>query len=104
LAIALSTQPDIEIVGSSPDGPTGQELFDDTRTDVLLLWVPWRERPFEQVTLYRRQAPTTRIVGLSTHVTIRNQMLAAGVDAIVDEADGVESLLAAIRQVATPTD
>lgn len=100
LAVALSAEPDIEVVGESPEGAVGMERLEESRADVLVLWVPWRERPFEEITRYRRAAPTTRIVGLYSHTSIRNEMLAAGADAVVDEEDGLGPLLEAIRRVA----
>ena len=44
LAVALSAQLDIKVVEESPEGAAGLEHFDDSRADVLVLWVPWRER------------------------------------------------------------
>ncbi len=99
LTAALAREPDIAIVEVSPEGGTGLERFDDRRADVLILWVPWRERPFEEITRYRREAPTTRIIGLYTHSTVRNEMIAAGADAVIDEADGLAPLIDAIRRL-----
>ena len=98
LAIALQREPDIEVVEVSPEGASGLEAVDDGRCDVLILWVPWRTEPFTEITRYRRAVPTSRIIGLYTHSSIRNQMIAAGADAVVDEADGLQPLLDAIRQ------
>lgn len=99
LAVALAREPDIQIVEISPEGAAGLERFDDGRADVLVLSVPWRERPFEEITRYRREAPTTRIIGLYAHSTVRNEMIAAGADAVVDEADGIAPLVDAIRRL-----
>lgn len=99
LALALSHQPDIDVVEESPEGAIGLEAFDDRRADVLVLWVPWRERPFEEMTRYRRAAPTTKIVGLYTDGSIKREMISAGADAVVDEADGLAPLLDAIRHL-----
>ncbi len=100
LAIALQRESDIEVVDVSPEGAVGLEAVDDGGIDVLILWVPWRTEPFIEITRYRRAAPTSRIIGLYTHSSIRNQMIAAGADAVVDEADGLRPLLDAIRQFA----
>ena len=99
LAVALAQEPDLKVVETSPEGAVGLEAVDDSRADVLLLWVPWRLEPFNEITRYRRAAPTTKIIGLYTHSSMRNQMIAAGADAVIDEGDGLESLLATIRQV-----
>lgn len=100
VAFALSHEPDIKVVEVSPEGRAGLDAFDDDAVDVLILWVPWPEPPFEEVTRYRKKAPTTRIVGLYTHTKMRNEMIAAGADEVVDEAAGLAPLLAAIRRVA----
>ena len=74
--------------------------MDDARIDVLVLAVSPREHAFEEVTRYRRLTPTTKIVGIYRTRRVRNEMIAAGVDATVDELDGLGVLLAAVRRVA----
>ncbi len=104
LSFALSREPDIEVIEISPEGAAGLEAVSDTRADVLVLWVPWRTQPFDEITRYRRAAPSMKIVGLFTHSSVRNEMIAAGADAVVDEADGLAPLVEAIRQVAPDLD
>jgi DNA-binding NarL/FixJ family response regulator len=99
LAAALAHETDIEVVEVSPEGAAGLDAFDDRRADVLILWVPWRTKPFDEIARYRRAAPTTKIVGLYTHSSVRNEMIAAGADEVVDEADGMAPLLGAIRRL-----
>jgi DNA-binding NarL/FixJ family response regulator len=100
LSLALSREPEIEVIEISPEGATGLEAVADSRADVLILWVPWRTQPFDEITRYRRAAPAMKIVGLFTHSSVRNEMIAAGADAVVDEADGLATLIEAVRRVA----
>lgn len=100
LAIALSREPGIEIAEISPEGAAGLEAVSEERADVLVLWVPWRTQPFDEIKRYRRAAPGMKIVGLFTHSSVRNEMIAAGADAVVDEADGLAPLIDALRRVA----
>lgn len=100
LAIALDREPGIETVEMSPEGATGLEAVSDGHADVLVLWVPWRTQPFDEIARHRRAAPGMKIVGLYTHTSVRNEMIAAGADTAVDEADGLDSLIEAIRRVA----
>jgi DNA-binding NarL/FixJ family response regulator len=104
LSIALSREPDFELIEISPEGAVGLEAVAEARPDVLVLWVPWRTQPFDEITRYRAAAPETRIVGLFTHSSVRNEMIAAGADAVVDEADGLAPLIEAIRRVAPTRD
>jgi DNA-binding NarL/FixJ family response regulator len=104
VGLALSREPRIEVVESSPEGAAGLEAVSDERADVLVLWVPWRTQPFDEITRYRRAAPSMKIVGLFTHTSVRNEMIAAGADAVVDEADGLIPLIEAIRSVAPDLD
>jgi DNA-binding NarL/FixJ family response regulator len=101
LAIAVSRESEFEIVEISPEGAAGLDAVSEARPDVLVLWVPWRTQPFDEITRYRAAAPETRIVGLFTHSSVRNEMIAAGADAVVDEADGLAPLIEAIRRVAS---
>lgn len=100
LSVALGRESHFNIVASSPEGAAGLEAVSQERADVLVLWVPWRTQPFDEITRYRQAAPAMKIVGLFTHASVRNEMIAAGADAVVDEADGLAPLVGAIRRVA----
>jgi len=101
LTIALGRETGIDVVEISPEGEAGLEAVSDERADVLILWVPWRTQPFHEIARYRLAAPTMKIVGLFTHASVRNEMIAAGADAVVDEADGLVPLVEAVRRVAS---
>lgn len=98
----LSSAPDIEVVGSAPDGVEGMELFRSLRPDVTLmdLQMP-RMGGVEAIQRMRNEWAEARIIVLTTFDGDEDiyRAMQAGAKAYLLKGMEVEELLAAIRTV-----
>jgi DNA-binding NarL/FixJ family response regulator len=103
LAMRISAEPDLQVVGEAPDGGVAVELADSLHPDVVVMDL--RMRAMDGITATRQihsRIPGIRVVVLSLQddAATRNAATEAGADAFVGKQEGSEALLAKIRQVA----
>jgi DNA-binding NarL/FixJ family response regulator len=103
LRMALALEPDINVVGEAADGRAVLALVAAEHPDVIVmdLVMPGMDGAAATAAL-RAATDTCRVVMLSVHDddASRRRALAAGASAYVNKGAGLDSLLAAIRNVA----
>ena len=100
---SLADDPEIEIVGEAADGEDGVDGVADLQPDVVLLDVSMpRCDGLEAIPRIRRRAPSTSIIGLSSHGAARmaQPFLERGASAYLEKGTELEEIRAAIRVAA----
>ncbi len=102
LRMRLAAEPDIAVVGEASSGEKAFRLVRHLTPDVLLLDLAMSPNWIETTGMLHQRSPDMAIVILSIHddVGTRARAQAAGAAAFVSKAEAVETLLAAIRDVA----
>jgi DNA-binding NarL/FixJ family response regulator len=101
---SLADDPRIEVVGEAADGEEGVERVADLQPDVVLLDMSMpRVDGLEAIPHIRRRAPSTSIIGLSSHGAARmaEPWLAKGADAYLEKGVELDEIRAAIHQTVT---
>lgn len=104
IALRLSAEPDIEVVGQAGNGREALQLVADLHPDVVLMDVSMPGMDGVSATLNLRNThPAIRIVALSMFVDheVANMMKQAGADAYVCKGAKAEELLKTIRNCVT---
>ncbi|MFW5789509.1 MAG: response regulator [Spirochaetota bacterium] len=100
LAFLLNEEPDLEVVGEADSGTTALEIVRELSPDVVVMDLTMPTMSGDEATRrLLREAPETRVVGLSMHSDdeARERMLAAGAAAYLPKAGPSSDLVAAIR-------
>lgn len=100
LAFLLNEEPDLEVVGEADTGATALEMVRKLVPDVVVMDLTMPGMSGDEATRrLLREAPETRVVGLSMHSDdeARERMLAAGADSYLPKAGPSSDLVAAIR-------
>jgi len=102
LRFRIGSQEDMEILAEAEDGLMAALLAAQHRPDVVIL--DWRMPGVDGVQaigLVRRASPGSRILMYSSGhcVQVQQEALEAGADGFVKKADGIGTLVAAIRRV-----
>jgi DNA-binding NarL/FixJ family response regulator len=98
---SLADDPAIEIVGEAADGDEGVEAVADLQPDVVLLDMSMpRCDGLEAIPAMRRRAPSTSIIGLSSHGAARmaEPFLEQGAAAYLEKGTRLDEIRAAIHQ------
>jgi DNA-binding NarL/FixJ family response regulator len=98
LSLRLGTEPDLQVVGTAPDGWTGLGLALGLRPDVVL--VDGRMPDLDGFALCRRLRDAgvpVVMLSLFDDAASRSEAAAAGARAFVSKCDGDAALLAAVR-------
>ena len=97
----LSIEPDMEVTGEAVDGPSGADLAEALRPDVVLLDAEMPDLDVgEAVCTLRGRSPSSAAVVLSLHPAAVTRALGAGAALVVGKHEGTAALLAAIRSAA----
>ena len=105
LARLLQQEPDIEIVGEAPDGPTAVALTRQLQPDVVSMDIDLPGMNGIEVTrLIRTEFPRVQVIGLSMFEEVEHiaAMGEAGAATYIAKSGPPEALLAAIRACAKP--
>lgn len=100
LAFLLNEEPDLEVVGEADTGATALEMVRELMPDVVVMDLTMPGMSGDEATRrVLREAPQTRVVGLSMHSDdeARERMLSAGAEAYLPKAGPSSELVAAIR-------
>jgi DNA-binding NarL/FixJ family response regulator len=100
---SLADDPAIEVVGEASDGDEGVEAVADLQPDVVLLDMSMpRVDGLEAIPQIRRRAPSTSIIGLSSHGAARmaEPFLRQGAAAYLEKGAQLDEIRAAIHQAA----
>ncbi|MFW6292173.1 MAG: response regulator [Spirochaetota bacterium] len=100
LAFLLNEEPDLEVVGEADTGTTALEMVRELMPDVVVMDLTMPGMSGDEATRrVLREAPETRVVGLSMHSDeeARERMLSAGAEAYLPKAGPSSELIAAIR-------
>ena len=100
LVLLLNEEPDLEVVGEADSGEAAIELVRQLRPDVAVMDLTMPGLHGDEATrTILKQAPRTRVIGLSMHSEdeARDRMLAAGACAYLPKAGPSSDLVAAIR-------
>lgn len=100
----LELAPDIDFVGSAPDGPGGLALIERESPDVVLVDLRLEGSPFngdEVIRRARARGWTSRLLVITEFVDhpLAGEALAAGADGLLSRSPRFETLLNAIRLV-----
>ena len=103
LRMALSAEPDLEVIGEASSGKDGVSLARELRPDVVVMDVRMRDLDGLDATReIRSEVPEARIVVLSLldDSLTRRAAVEAGALAFVGKQEGSDALLSTIRCVA----
>lgn len=104
LKALIESQPDMSVVGEARDGAEVVALADDCRPDVIVMDLSMpRLSGLEATGILRQRCPQSHILILSVHedATYLRRVLEAGARGYVLKHAAAESLISAIRQVAS---
>ena len=100
LRLLLEQEPGLSIVGEAADS---EDLLAQVKVScpdlVLLDWGLPGQQPADMLSLLRQRCPHLLVIALSSRPEIRQDTLAAGVDAFVSKGDPPEQLLSALHAV-----
>jgi DNA-binding NarL/FixJ family response regulator len=100
LAEALTSEPDLEVVGEAADGIAAVEAAQKLRPDVIIIDIVLpRLNGIEATRRIKQDLPDVQIIGLSAYPSsgYAARMIEAGACAYVLKSGGLEELLRAIR-------
>jgi DNA-binding NarL/FixJ family response regulator len=103
LRMCISAEPDMEVVGEAADGQAARQLAGRLHPDVVVMDLHMRGMDGLEATRQVRAAiPGTVVIMLSLEDDAQARKLAAeaGASAFVSKQEGLERLLAAIRESA----
>jgi DNA-binding NarL/FixJ family response regulator len=106
LALLLSLEPDLQVVGEAGDGHRAIELTRALMPDVVLMDISMPGmNGIEATRVIRAEAPGVTVIGLSMYERSEQAkpMLDAGAAAYVSKTDPPEALLAVIRTYQRPS-